>query len=272
MPVLFTRADFNNIELVRSIVLDRLRRDHNFNQFYSQWHPREVSEYVEFDPDQVRSRFHVLENEVLWQLIIQGVITPGINAANPALPWFRITDYGQMVLEAERLVPHDSTGYLREIRDTASEVVVETTMAYLEESLRCYTSGCHMASVLLLGVASESVFLKLWEIVGENLTAERDQRDFRALDERYGIVPKHRWLTEKVAGLSPEARRRLPENLQMTISSLYNLIRQQRNDLGHPREEPPSVDREQAFMFFRIFPTFVRDVESFAAYCRDNPI
>ncbi len=266
MPVPFTKNDLENLELVRSIVLHRLQKDKNYRQLSLQWIPQEVGDYVRFEPLSVRDRFLDLENEVLWQLIIQGVIIPG------DLPWFRITDHGRKVLEAERPIPHDPAGYLDDIRDAASEVVGDTTLAYLEEALRCYTSGCNIASVLLLGVAAESVFLKLWDIVGKSLTTEKDRREFRKLDRSYAIAPKHRWLTDKVVGLPPEARKQLPENLQMTISSLYQLIRQQRNDLGHPREEPPSVDREQAFVFFRLFPTFIRDVESFAAYCSGNQI
>ena len=131
-------------------------------------------------------------------------------------------------------------------------------MAYLEEALRCYTSGCPLASVLLLGVAAESVFLNLWKIVGECLTTDRDKRKFRQLDGKYAIAPKHRWLTDKIAGLPREIQRQLPENLYMTISTLYDLIRKQRNDLGHPREESPTVDREMAFTTFRLFPTYIR--------------
>ena len=131
-------------------------------------------------------------------------------------------------------------------------------------------SGATHPDAMWLQSCSLEWLLKLWDIVGENLTTDKDRREFRKLDKSYTIAPKHRWLTNKVAGLPSEARRQLPENLQMTISSLYNLIRQQRNDLGHPREEPPSIDREQAFVFFRLFPTFIRDVESFAAYLGGN--
>ena len=113
MPVQFTRDDLNNLELVRSVILHRLKDDRRYQQMYSQWADDEVRDFVTFQDIGVKDRFFVLENEVLWQLIVQGVITPGMNSSNPAFPWFRITDYGHQVLEDERLTPHDPAGYPR---------------------------------------------------------------------------------------------------------------------------------------------------------------
>lgn len=272
MSVSFTKEDANNLELVRQIVLSRLKDDRHFNQLNDPWDSPSVDQFVKIESPADRNRFVFLTMEVIWQLIIQGVITPGLNPPNPGLPWFRVTDYGRKVLEAEGPIPHDPTGYLDEIRRESVTVATDTTHAYLQEALRCYTSGCHLASVLLLGVAAESVFLKLWEVIGQNLATASDIKKFQQLDRKNLIAPKHRWLADKVSNLPSAVTRQLPEGLQMTIRSLYDLIRQERNELGHPRENPPTVDREQAFMFFRLFPTFIRHVEAFAAYCQKDQI
>src|SRR5688572_16353348 len=107
---IFGQADFNNLEFVRQIVFHRLRTDSNWRHFDYRW--ERTDNFVRFGDNQISSRFIVLANEILWQLIMQGVITPGRDSSNPTLPWFRITDYGRKVLEADRFIPHDPSGYL----------------------------------------------------------------------------------------------------------------------------------------------------------------
>lgn len=268
MPADFTQDDFDNLELVRQIVLRRLKDDTSWNLFDYQWEPRHTEQYVVFESPQLQRRFIVLAVEVMWQLIMQGVITPGKDVPNPALPWFRVTSYGKMVLETERFIPHDPAGYLDGVREVAGQTVSQAALTYLEEALRCFTSGCHLASVLLLGVAAEAVFLRLCEVVSEAL---RDNTERTQFDQLQWVKPKHRWIVDKYAALPSEVRRdHLPQSLDVTLTSLYDLIRRQRNELGHPQEDPPAIDRELSFTYFKLFPTFIKDVEAFAEYIQNH--
>jgi hypothetical protein len=178
-----------------------------------------------------------------------------------------VTDYGQKVLETSRFIPHDPTGYIDELRAISGVVSTDVTITYVEEALRCFTSGCHMASVLLLGVASESVFNEMCDIIRVSLKNVSEQKK---LDSSLPVKPRHRWIVQKHQGLPKDVRRQLPESLDVTLISLYDLIRRQRNELGHPQEKPPELDREQAFVFFQLFPSFVSDVQALAEYCQKN--
>ena len=106
-------------------------------------------------------------------------------------------------------------------------------------------------------------------MAGASLKSTKDKQTFAKLPDT--VKAKHRWLVDKFQTLPAEVRRKqLPESLDMTLLSLYELIRRQRNDLGHPQENPPDVSRDQAFVQFRLFPTFIKDVEAFAAYCKSD--
>jgi hypothetical protein len=204
----------------------------------------------------------------MWQLVTQGVITPGMDSSNLTLPFFRITDYGKDVLETERFGPHDPTGYLLGVKNSAKTVVGEVAITYIEEALRCFDTGCQLAAILILGVAAESVFLQLCKVIRSSLKSAADQK---TLDNKQTIKNKHRWIVDKYLALPSTIRReQLPESLDLTLTSLYELIRRQRNELGHPQEKPPELSREQSFVFFRLFPGFVSDVEEFADYCQKN--
>ncbi|MFH1929782.1 MAG: hypothetical protein ABIK79_16685 [Chloroflexota bacterium] len=266
-PVVFRESDWNNLELVRQIVLYRLKHDSNWNQFDYVWE-EPGSSFVEFEERQLGERFVVLANEVMWQLLMQGVITPGMNASNPTLPRFRVTDHGQEVLEAERFIPHDPTGYLDDLRAASGAIATDVNLTYVEEALRCFNAGCHVASVLLLGIAAESIFNHLCDMIRLSLKNRSEQKK---LDSQLPVKPRHRWIVQKYQHLPKSVQReQLPESLDMTLGSLYDLIRRQRNELGHPQEKPPELSREQAFVFFRLFPGFVGDVQAFAEYCQQS--
>lgn len=267
--VAFTKDDADDLEFVRKVVLRRLKEDRNYRQMYLHWRDREGERYVTFNPDHLSSRFEVLEGEVLWQCIIQGIITPGADHANPELPRFRITSYGEKVLEQERFLPHDPTGYLDELNAVSKTVVGQVARRYVEESLNCFTRGCNVASVLLLGVAAEAVFLELCSVIESALKKPKELSEFQ---KKKLVKAKHRWLSDKHESLPRSVKSQLPESLDITLNSLYDLIRRQRNELGHPQAKLPNIDRNKAFMFLTLFPTFVIDVEAFAAFCQANRI
>jgi hypothetical protein len=262
-PIEFGDADAHNLELVRQVVLHRLKEDtsfQNMNDFRFQ-------KYVTSPEHRHRDRFSVLVREVMWELVAQGVISPGSDSANPDPPWFHVTEYGRKVLAAERFLPHDPGGYITDIKKVSKACVTDVTLAFLEEALRCFTRGCHVASVLLLGVAAESVFLNFCTLISRSV---KDPNEQKKLDDSVPVKQKHRWVSDKYEALPSKTKReRLPESLDTTLTSLYDLIRRQRNDLGHPTSLP-RLDRDHAFVFFKLFPTYVADVEAFAEYCESS--
>src|SRR5215469_2716095 len=111
----FDDSHKNDIGLVREILLRRLREDgSHWNQFGQ--HDSGFERLVEFPSVALRSRFDELLRQVIWELIVAGVIAPGnglhYNGAN--LPFFSITEFGREVLAAGRSIPHDPNGYLAE--------------------------------------------------------------------------------------------------------------------------------------------------------------
>jgi len=266
-PVVFRDTDFDNLELARQIVLRRLKENPEWCAFDRTW-ADQYQDVVRFEPNQLRARFIALANEIMWQLVVQGVITIGKDSLNDAYPWFRITAHGQKVLEAERFVPHDPTGYIQELAAITGPLDTTVAIAYAEESLNCYAAGCNVAAVLLLGVAAEAAFNELCDSIRPTI-ATADQPNLELTNP---VRPRHRWLVARYETLSSVERRRLPESLDVTLKSLYDLIRRQRNDLGHPQPQPPGTTREEAFIFFRLLPTFISNAQALAQYCAGNPI
>ena len=158
----FDPDEEGGLELARAIVLERLRNDRYWNQYDRSGSG--FDRFVEYvgDPTKGRRELAFLAQDVLWEFMIQGMIGPGLNIDNFNLPFFHITVYGEKVLNKGEFLPHDPTGYLERFRKETPSID-STVESYLAESLNCFTRGSLIASVVMLGVASERTFQLLCE-------------------------------------------------------------------------------------------------------------
>ena len=153
----------SGLEIARHVVLLRLRSDGDWTQLnqyeYDPW-----ERYVEFaGTDRISAdAFLSFVQDVFWELVIGGVVAPGLNLANPNLPFFHLTEYGRTVVDEEQFVPHDPDGYLHRMR-TNTPNIDSVALSYLTESLQCFLRNLHVASTLMLGVAAERTFLLVCE-------------------------------------------------------------------------------------------------------------
>lgn len=186
--------------------------------------------------------------EVFWDLFLQRVIVLGKNSANPEYPWFKVSSYGQKFLgENEGYFFHDVASYEQRIRADVPDIDA-LTLLYLKEAMQAFRAGCILAATVMIGVASEHEFLGLFE----NLEASsRWQRNFaKAAKERHllGKFNAFRKVLETIGGdLPPKIR----EDLDTTLAGVLSLIRNHRNESGHPTGI--IIEREQCYVLLQLF-------------------
>src|SRR5580704_5267856 len=134
--------------------------------------------------------------EVIWELIIQGVLVPGLNDANQSFLFLRLTDYGKRCVEENRILPHDPDGYLREFH-RAIPNADPTVTEYLTEGLQCYLRGLNRAAAVMLGGASEQAILLLIDSyigsIGDTASQERfksEVEDAKTIFRKYEIFER----------------------------------------------------------------------------------
>lgn len=267
----FDPDEEGGLELARAIVLERLRNDRNWNQYdHSGSGFDRFVEYVG-DPGHGRQKLVSLAQDVLWEFMIQGVVAPGLNVGNPNLPFFHITDYGGRVLIEGEFLPHDPTGYLERFRNEAPSLD-STVESYLAESLNCFTRGSLIASVVMLGVASERTFQLLCDSLLNAIADTTEKSKFQEILDKRAMKPKMDWVLNKIQAMQSKSPRPLPDNVNIMLASIFDFIRCQRNDLGHPQEEPRKVTREDAYVNLRIFPSYSKMVNQVIAYFNHNQV
>ena len=220
-------------------------------------------------PDRHVLAFHL--SDVFWELVTEGIVAPGMNAYNLDLPWYHVTSYGQTVLSAEAGHPHDEEAYLDRVR-VAIAVPDDTVMAYLTEAVRAFRRATPVAATIMLGIAAERVFLMVCDSLLAALADSAERSALQHLLDRFAMKPKLDWVHDKVQQIQARRPAGLPDNATLAVTAIYDFLRTQRNDLGHPRERPPVVDREEAFGNLQVFPRFYRTAEAVRQFLETNQV
>ena len=202
---------------------------------------------------------------LLWQLVAEGVIRPG--GMSLTFPDMSVTEYGKRVINNENAHPHDVERFLNQIK--SGQQIDPTVEAYLVETLHSFRQNRLVASAVLLGVAAERTFLVIAKALLEALKDPNEQAKFRKLLDRQPMKPKQGWVHAKLLELD-ENRKKLPEDFPestpLMVTGIYDLIRQQRNDLGHPRDVPPKIERGQLEANLFLFSQYYRSAEQLHSY------
>jgi hypothetical protein len=186
--------------------------------------------------------------EVLWELLVQGVLAPGKNSLNLNLPFVHITDYGAHCLEDGRILAHDTDGYIEQLirrmgRDL-DDVVIQSTRG----ALAVFQTGNWTSAVIVLSRAAEFIFDQLTTLLlstrqpaEEVETLASSSRFSQSQAEQAMHVLHH-------CNLSPE----VSSSIEPQLNGLLTLIQYSRNQDGAPRW--PQLSRDQVLGFLLLFP------------------
>jgi hypothetical protein len=186
--------------------------------------------------------------EVFWDLFRQGIITLGFNDSNREFPHCRVSHFGQRVLASGNpYFFHDVSSYTRLI-NAEVPTIDPATLVYLQEAVQAFYAGCILSATVLLGVATEHTFYLLLEDVESSSTWASV---FAPVGKERSILPKlnrFKAILDKHLHALPPA---LKEDLDTRFAGILSVIRQLRNQAGHPTGK--IIDREQAYVLLHLF-------------------
>lgn len=266
----FDAREANAVEVVRQVFWNRLRVDSNFNQIRGQ--DGICAHYVEHARPRDESDFQRLVVDVFWELVGQGVVSPGTTTGNPSPPFFHLTEHGKRVVQDPSFQPHDPPAFLAQLGQLVPSPDA-TVMAYLQESLHCFARATHVASAMMLGIAAERVFLLVCDTLLTSLADPNERSAFQNILDRNPIKPKLDWVAQKFQQIqTPRRPAGWPEDVDIKLAGIFNLIRCQRNELGHPRPSPPTVTRDDAYGYLRLFPSYYSTAEQVRGFLATNTV
>lgn len=234
-----------NKEALRERVLDVLRKTPHT-------HFRAVENEVRRLDAAYERRDVLLLNEVLWEMLVQGILAPGKNSLNPDLPFVHVTEYGATTLESGGIVAHDPGRYIERI-ELASRGQSDSIVQHARVAQQAFLDGRPSAALSLLSRAAETVLYDL-----ANALLRRGRREGRGTKRLHDAL-------QRPARLPSVVRRslegyRLPDTLheevERQLGPLIALADESRTRQGQPRV--PLAERDDVLGRLLLLPSSCR--------------
>jgi hypothetical protein len=247
-------------------------RPHVFYALRSQ--PRSQFGSVE---DFVRSRTSSYQHqdgfkirEILWELLVQGILAPGMDASNLDFPWIHVTEYGSRCLEAGEMLPHDPTGYIARLQQRVGQPLDDVVLMYIREGLLTFLAGHYLSATVMLGVASEQCIDLLIEALTNAIGDTGRKAAFESNIKKAGRSIKRRFDTLRAELLLLNLPSELKDSLDIQLSATFTLIRYSRNDTGHPTGR--TIDRDEAHANLLLIPQYFKRIYDLMDYFQTNTV
>ena len=210
-----------------------------------------------------------LIRQLMWKLLIQDIIVFGKDERASDFPWYRITGYGEKVIQSQRLQPYDPDGFLNEFK-SENQYVDTIIYEYLEEAVRTFNHNCPKSSSVMLGASSERAILILYEAF-LNSISDAIKKEKVEKDSNWAISSKFKVLENRFQLMIDS--KKLPKNITEIIlgsfPSMFHLIRKHRNSSGHP-EILMDISNDTIFLNLRVFSAYIKDTYVLIDYFRNN--
>lgn len=190
--------------------------------------------YTQNVPQWEQQKIHSVAREVVQELINTGFLYPGTSGdQNSGYPWLTITEYGKEAFLKEDWLPYDPDGYIKALK-AKIPTMDDITLTYIGEAVASYNRRHLLSATLTIGVASENLMLLLIEAYANWIKdAGRKARFLKKVEGKFIAVQFKEFKKEFVADV-----RSLPKEFQSDwetyLDSIFNFIRLNRNDAGHP--------------------------------------
>lgn len=210
--------------------------------------------------------------QVTWDLILERVLVPGDirGTVNSGWPFISLTEHGLKVIAELHPTPYDPDGYLARLKQDVPNLH-DVVYRYLEEAVSTLRTGNLLASAVMLGAASESIFGKMREAITEAIGDENKRASFQTKARSKKMKDQ----INAVVGWCNNHRKQLPGEWAGTeriavIHMVAQLIRKRRNETGHPQDPPAVPSREEMYACLMVFPEYCKNMYELWNWLDDN--
>lgn len=238
----FARMDKREL---RPLVLEVLRQE-------GQTHLHAIDSQIRRLAAQYQRHDILTLQEIIWELLLQGVLAPGKNSLNLNLPFVHVTEYGARCLEEDALLLHDPDGYMERLGKHVGPFLDEVVRESARESVLSFLAGRYLASMVMLGIGAQRSFDLLAAAYAKAIAEQTRQEAFKEAMRAAGRNSTRRFdlLQGELASLCLSAG--LKDTLDPALLGLRNIIRCTHDDEGNPVIRP--IERETAHANLLLFP------------------
>jgi hypothetical protein len=162
-----------------------------------------------------------------------------------------LTDAGSDAPNDRETNPNNQGAYLERLRRRVP-LVSDVVMRYVREAVDTFNRRNHLASTIVIGVASEAAFLEMARSFARWLPEPDGSAFLTRVENRVNSFSrKFEDFRNKLEPRSKELPSELAENLKLNLDGIANLLRLNLNEAGHPTGSHPTHDDcyDQQYVF-----------------------
>ena len=186
--------------------------------------------------------------EIVWELLVQGILAPGKNSLNLNLPFVHVTEFGTDCLERGEALVHDPDGYVARLDANCTHGcpdLIETT----REALLTFLAGRYPSSAVMLGSSAGILLDRLADaVIRHGVRTGRGVQRLEAARTNPGRLGTTMLRALTSRNLPPPLR----DEIEGQLRGLQILIDASRSVDGRTRL--PRVDRDTAHARLLLFP------------------
>lgn len=210
-------------------------------------------EYRRYEKRQLNPIDKMNVNEIIWDLIVERILTWGYNEPNPNWPFLRLTEFGKVVISQPDPQYHDPHGYVEHLMTSAPNLdpVIEQ---YVIEGLKSFKQQLIFASAVMFGAAAEKAILLLLEAIKQALVDPVKKKHAQQLLDRSRLPDIFEFVEKTITVLinSKTIPYSVHQGSTEHLLSLFEMVRVQRNDAVHPAAG--QVSRAKVFLTLQTLP------------------
>lgn len=175
--------------------------------------------------------------EIVHEFVNMGAIYPGAKGAvtggDSEYPWITITEYGREIFMSENWLPYDPDGYVKELKQQVPDLD-DVTLSYISESVAAFNRRHLLSATITLGVASENLMLLLIETYTDKMQDAVRQAAFKKKIDDKWISTQYKEFKKEFAMDVKKLDKSVQSDWETYLDGIFNFIRLNRNDAGHP--------------------------------------
>ncbi len=153
--------------------------------------------------------------------------------SDSSYPWYTITEYGQEAILKDDWLPYDPDGYLKALKTKVPDID-DITLAYIGEAVSAYNHRHLLSATLTIGVASENLMLLLIEAYANWIPDIGRKARFNKKIEGRFISKQYKEFKKEFLNDAVSFSGDIQANWETYLDGIFNFIRLNRNDAGHP--------------------------------------
>ena len=209
-------------------------------------------------------------NQVVWDLIIERILTIGYNGCNDEWPFLRLTEQGKRIVESgDTILIYDIDGMLKKLKTTIPDID-PIIVTYFSECLNTYRIDALLASSVMLGCATEKAITLLYDTYANWVKNKFSEKEYQNLEKCQSkvISKKFDTLTNSIKSHTNDINDALIEDFDLFVNALFAIIRKNRNEAGHPTGK--RVDREELRSMIYVFTNHCKKIYEYIDYFSKN--